>query len=86
MSNNNDFSVSVSPTMALLQATKLGQGGDPEGNAIAARNLLSLMKTQHNNLSTCPVTAQIKDGAHSTVSTGIETGVRRTEAFIAFTR
>ena len=79
------FPVAVSPTMALLQAIKLGTAGDPEGNAIAGRNALTLTNEQQRQLSICPVTAQINDSSHTVVTEGLEQGVRQSEAWVAFT-
>jgi hypothetical protein len=72
--------------MEMLRIASLISGGginDPEGAAINAQAMETLLRNQQIRLNTCPVTKGL-DTAGKIVADGIQTGRRQADAHIAF--
>ena len=85
--SDQGIKVKVSPTVEMLRMANLMNGtgylNDPEGSAVRAQAMETLLREQHKRLEICPVTQGV-DTSGELVADGIQRGRRQTDAHIAF--
>lgn len=88
MTKTNNINMGLSPAAHMLKAAfalkSSGHLFDPEGAAINAQAMETLLRHQQGQLEICPVTKNL-DTSSSILASDIEQGRRQTDAFVAFT-